>query len=80
MNEFQVAQLIHLVIVVDADDEVQRCVPSVEHFILSMVQEGALNERLKVKDYLAFCTRKTLSDKLTLQGHLLLNRERVIVF
>ena len=47
MNEFQVAQLIHLVIIVDADDEVQRCVPSVEHFILPMVQEGALNERIK---------------------------------
>ena len=44
MNEFEEGQLIDILINVDADDEIKRRVPSVDHLILPMFQEGALQQ------------------------------------
>ena len=42
MNELQQGQLVDVVVDVDPDDEVQRGVPTINYFVLSMFQERAL--------------------------------------
>ena len=42
MDELEHAQLVDIVIDVDANDEVQRRVPTVDNFVLAMIQERAL--------------------------------------
>ena len=37
MDELEHAQLVDIVIDIDANDEVQWCVPSVDNFVLSMI-------------------------------------------
>ena len=42
VDELQEGQLVHVVVDVDSNDKVQRRVPPVNHFVLPMLEEGAL--------------------------------------
>ena len=42
MDELKQGQLVDVVIDVDANDEVQRSIPSVDDLVLSVLQEGTL--------------------------------------
>lgn len=43
MDEFEHGQLVNVVVDVDTDDEVERGVPAVDYFVLSMLQERTLH-------------------------------------
>ena len=48
VDELEQRQLVHVLIDIDADDEVQRGIPSVDHLVLSVFKEGAL---CRVEDF-----------------------------
>ena len=67
-------------IVIYPDDEVQRSVSTVKHFVLSVFKKRALFIVNIKCPYLAFCARETLTDEFSFERDLLLDREAIIVF
>ena len=70
MDELQQTQLIDVVVVVHAYDEVQRCVSSVDDLVLPVLEETAL----------IFCPTKALPYELSLESDPLPDCERIEVF
>ena len=69
VDELEEGQLVHVVVDVDTDDEVQRCVAPVNHFILPMLEEGAL----------VLGAGETLADELSFECDALLHAKTIIV-
>ena len=52
VDELKEGQLVDVIVYVNANDEVQRGVPAIDYFVLSMLQEGTL----------VLCSGQTLAD------------------
>ena len=70
VDELEHAQLVDLVVDVQADDKVERGVAPVDDFVLAVVEEGAL----------VFCPGKALANQFSFERDALLHREAIIVF
>ena len=69
VDELEETELIHVVVHINANDEVQRRIPPVNYFVLSMLKERTL----------VLGSGQALPDKFSLQSNALLHRKTIVV-